>query len=80
MAKHSRYLAYMVRLWQVGSEDGPAWRVALESPHTGERQVFVSLEALFAFLRAETTDPALPETPAQEIGHNPSVDHKSSTP
>ncbi|MFN8474927.1 MAG: hypothetical protein U0822_22255 [Anaerolineae bacterium] len=49
-----RYLAYMLRLWQVGSENGPAWRVSLESPHTGERRMFASLDALLAFLRAET--------------------------
>ncbi|MFN8475369.1 MAG: hypothetical protein U0822_24510 [Anaerolineae bacterium] len=51
--EHPRYVAYMLRLWEVGGEDGPVWRISLESPHTGERQVFTSLESLFTFLRAE---------------------------
>ena len=50
----SRYLAYMLRLWRVETEDGPAWRASLESPHTGERAGFASLGALFAFLVEET--------------------------
>ncbi len=53
-AVRPRYLAYMLRLWEVEDDEGPVWRVSLESPHTGERQVFNSLEALMAFLRAET--------------------------
>jgi len=52
-----RYLAYLLRLWQVGSEGEPAWRASLESPHTGERYGFSSLEALFAFLREQTGSP-----------------------
>ena len=49
-----RYLAYMLRLWQVGDEREPVWRASLESPHTGERHGFASLEALFAFLEEHT--------------------------
>jgi len=44
-----RYLAYTLRPWQVGGKE-LAWRASLESPHTGERCAFASLEALFAFL------------------------------
>jgi len=46
-----RYQAYLLRLWRVQQGPGFVWRVSLESPHTGERQSFVSLDALFAFLR-----------------------------
>jgi hypothetical protein len=48
------YLAYMLRLWQAGGNDRTAWRASLESPHTGERQGFSSLELLFAFLEEKT--------------------------
>ena len=49
-----RYLAYMLRLWQVGGGDEPTWRALLESPHTGERRGFADLETLFEFLREQT--------------------------
>jgi hypothetical protein len=48
------YLAYMLRLWQASDNDGTAWRASLESPHTGERHGFSSLELLFAFLEEKT--------------------------
>ena len=48
--KKPLYLAYMLRLWQEKSEEGVTWRATLESPHTGERRGFASLEALVAFL------------------------------
>ena len=49
-----RYLAYMLRLWQVGDEREPVWRASLENPHTGERHGFASLEALVKFLEEHT--------------------------
>jgi len=54
MVERPGYLAYMLRMWQVEAEDGPVWRASLESPHTGERQGFADLEALFAFLTEKT--------------------------
>ena len=47
------YLAYMLRLWQTG-EDGMTWRASLENAHTGARQGFAGLNALFAFLEEQT--------------------------
>jgi hypothetical protein len=44
------YQAYMLRLWHARCKGKWQWRVSLESPHTGERQVFASLEQFFAFL------------------------------
>ena len=61
-AERPRYLAYMLRLWEVSGDIGPTWRISLESPHTGERQVFNSLEGLMAFLHAETGD-VFPQEP-----------------
>ena len=50
-----RYLAYMLRVWQVGSGNELTWRASLESPRTGERRGFPSLEALFEFLEEQTS-------------------------
>jgi hypothetical protein len=50
MVEQPGYLAYMLRMWRVEAEDGPVWRASVESPHTGERRGFASLELLFAFL------------------------------
>jgi len=49
--EQQRYLAYMLRLWQVSSDGEPIWRTSLESPHTGEHKGFASLDDLFDFLR-----------------------------
>ena len=56
------YQAYLLRLWQVHSGGKWVWRVTLESPHTGERQVFTSLEQLFAHL-GEQCDRQVPDGP-----------------
>ena len=48
------YISYLLRLWQAGSGSERVWRASLQSPHTGERRGFPSLEALFAFLRQQT--------------------------
>lgn len=53
--KAPRYMAYMLRLWRANTDAQPVWRASLESPHTGERLGFGSLEALFAFLEKETS-------------------------
>ena len=51
-----RYLAYMLRLWQVRDNEEMLWRASLEDPHTGERRGFASLEMLCAFLQEQTRD------------------------
>jgi hypothetical protein len=48
------YVAYLLRLWQVHTENTLTWRASLESPYTGERQSFGSLEGLFEYLQART--------------------------
>jgi hypothetical protein len=53
VTERQRYLAYMLRLWQIG-EDQMVWRASLDNAHTGARQGFASLESLFVFLEAET--------------------------
>jgi len=44
------YQSYLLRLWRARYQGEWQWRASLESRHTGERQVFASLEQLFAFL------------------------------
>jgi len=53
-SEKQRYLAYMLRLWQISGEDRPTWRASLEDAQTGARQGFASLDALFAFLEEKT--------------------------
>lgn len=53
--RHDTYVAYMLRLWQSGSQGGlPLWRASLEDPATGERLTFGDIAALFAFLSERT--------------------------
>ena len=47
------YIAFLVRIWQVGATD--VWRASATDPHTGEQRLFADLEALFAFIGAETS-------------------------
>lgn len=57
MSKEQRpYLSYLLRLWQTRRAGELVWRASLENPHTGERRGFATLEALFAFLRQQSTD------------------------
>ena len=52
------YYAYMLRLWRSESQGRRQWRASLESPHTGERQLFSELEKLFAFLSEQCENQA----------------------
>jgi len=52
-AQPSDHLSYLLRLWRMQG-DGAAWRCSVESPHTGERLGFGSLDELIAFLREQT--------------------------
>ena len=50
-ARPKKYLAYLLRLWQMDQDGNKVWRASLEDPHTGERRGFHSLDALVEFLR-----------------------------
>ena len=65
-----RYLAYMLRLWQVSSDGEPIWRASLESPHTGERHGSANLEMLFAFLEEQTGDQPERKGQPKDISEN----------
>jgi hypothetical protein len=49
-----RYVSYLLRLWEVRSNDGLIWRASLERANTGERRGFASLVDLYAFLEQVT--------------------------
>lgn len=57
----AEYMAFMLRLWRANRAAAPGWRASLESPLTGERRGFASLEALVEYLLQQTrsgaTDP-----------------------
>ena len=51
----SRYHAYLLRFWEEPSKHSKTriWRFSLESPQTGSRQGYASLEALVKALQTE---------------------------
>jgi hypothetical protein len=51
MGNRLRYLAYLLRLWQVDQRRESAWRASLEDAHSNEIHGFTSLDDLFNFLR-----------------------------
>ena len=53
------YHAYMLRLWRSEYKGQWQWRASLESPHTGEHQLFSGLEQLFAFFGEQCEGEAL---------------------
>ena len=57
-----RYLSYLIRLWQVKARRGWQWRASLESPGSGKRRAFPSLDHLIAFLREQTGEHELDNT------------------
>jgi hypothetical protein len=48
------YLSFLLRLWRVNERGLPHWRASLQSPQTGERVSFATLDALVAFLQEQT--------------------------
>jgi len=49
----TRYLAYLLRLWQTGDEGEQVWRASLEVPGTGERHGFADMQDLVDFLMTQ---------------------------
>jgi hypothetical protein len=62
-----RYLAFMLRLWQVRTNGEAIWRGSLESPHTGERLGFANPEALFKYLEEQIHRPDIDTILASKI-------------
>lgn len=49
-----RYLSYLLRLWQTSDGGKLVWRASLETPGTGKRRGFASLDDLYGFLNGQT--------------------------
>jgi hypothetical protein len=47
------YQVYLLRLWRAQCKGQWEWRASIESPGSGERQSFASLEQLSAYLREQ---------------------------
>ena len=55
--KITRYLSFLVRLWQEGDMDtSTTWRGEVESIQTGQKWQFADLESMFVFLRAKIAE------------------------
>ena len=54
MNERRRYHAYMLRLWETSNGERRIWRASLESPGSGQRQGFASLQSLIDFLEVQT--------------------------
>jgi hypothetical protein len=50
------YVSFLLRLWETNDQGESRWRASLERPRTGERHGFASLQDLFAFLEAQTSE------------------------
>lgn len=48
------YRAYLIRVWQDGQQ--AAWRASAQAVQGGKVVRFASMEELFAFLKAQTTN------------------------
>ncbi len=59
-----RYLAYLLRLWQVQEQEQLAWRASLQDARSGARRGFSDVEGLIAFLRSEMAKGASGDEPA----------------
>jgi len=57
--KCPRRFSYLLRLWRTDELRGFHWQASLETPETGERIGFASLEELFAYLLDRTTTHSL---------------------
>ncbi len=58
------YKSFMVRIWRPGNDKG--WLASVEATHTHERHGFSDLQALFAFLLAQTGTPREAESSFDE--------------
>ena len=73
-SSNSSYYAYMLRFWPEETPGENAWRFTLLDPHSGQRQGFQSLDALFSHLAALTGGDS---TVVQAFTHNSSEDHQA---
>jgi hypothetical protein len=61
LSKQKPTLVFLIRLWPVEEGGELAWRASLETVRTGEKHGFANLDDLFAFLKQQALDQALPQ-------------------
>ena len=71
------YLSYLLRLWRMKGSAG-AWQGSVESPQSGERLGFGSLDELFAFLREQTDTMPDIEEAKSSVGQRKGEHHTDS--
>lgn len=69
MANH--YVAFMLRLWQVGIGEGALWRASLENPHTGESSALADLAALTVYLESLTRREIVADAADDDLADSP---------
>jgi hypothetical protein len=74
MAVERGYVAYLLRLWRVSSEEETTWRASLENARTSQRKSFASLDDLFRFLRQQTD--TLPDPGESATGPEPTCESR----
>jgi hypothetical protein len=53
MPLKKRYIAYMLRLWQVTHAGHTDWQASLEEPHSGKQIGFANLASLLKYLKEQ---------------------------
>lgn len=53
MNRPCRYISYLLRMWETRNGERSIWRASLETPGSGQRLGFASLESLMEFLEAQ---------------------------
>ena len=56
----SIYYSFLLRMWQVPSNEDCTWRIQLENVQTGQKCGFTSLAELLAYLRQVTAQKGNP--------------------
>jgi len=66
-----KYHSFLLRLWTTDQQNGEyLWRASLESPETGRKKIFSSVEELIDFLETVTHMPSAPRGSAEgNISH-----------
>lgn len=72
-----RYLAFLVRFWQIQKRGELVWRASAESAQTGERKAFADMDLLFSFLKRCTEEQAPPGDGIPAVHHTVSAEDAS---
>ncbi len=71
------YQTYLLHLWRAKCQGRWQWRASIESPHTGERHAFASLEQVSTF-RSERCDSQVPHMPQQPVVKGGTIRHRQA--